>query len=67
MQILNGKNGVWALRDEEISFAPVALGAQDLGGWVEILTGLKKGDQIIVYSAATLDANSRISIVDKLP
>lgn len=67
VQILNGKNGVWALRDEEISFAPVALGAQDLGGWVEILTGLKKGDQIIVYSAATLDANSRISIVDKLP
>ncbi len=63
----NGKTGVWAIRDGDLSFVPVSLGAVGLDGWVQILSGLKKGDEIVTHSAATLSAKSRISIVDELP
>ena len=67
VQNVNGKTGVWTLRDGELAFVPVSLGAADLDGWIQIESGLEKGDEIITHSAAALSANSRISIVDKLP
>ena len=34
---------------------------------VQVLEGLSVGDQIVLYSAKTLSAKSRINIVDRLP
>ncbi|MCU0890527.1 MAG: efflux RND transporter periplasmic adaptor subunit [Sandarakinorhabdus sp.] len=63
----DGVTGVWVIRDSGLEFAPVALGAQDLAGWVQVLNGLAVGDRIVVHSAKALKANSRFSIVDSLP
>ncbi|WP_417616562.1 efflux RND transporter periplasmic adaptor subunit [Parasphingorhabdus sp.] len=67
IQNVNGKIGVWTLRDGDLTFVPISLGVADLDGWVQIKAGLKKGDQIVTHSAAELSANSRISVLDKLP
>jgi HlyD family secretion protein len=64
---VDGATGVWVIRDGDLDFVPVTLGAQDLAGWVQVLSGLAVGDQIIVHSAKALKTNSRFSIVDTLP
>ena len=64
---VDGSNGVWVVRDGDLLFAVVKLGAQDNDGWVQILSGLKKGEKIVIHSAKALSDSSRISIVDKLP
>ena len=64
---VDGANGVWVVRDGDLLFAVVKLGAQDNEGWVQILSGLKKGEKIVIHSAKALSDSSRISIVDKLP
>lgn len=64
---VDDKLGVWVVRDGELAFAPVKLGAQDLDGWVQVLHGLSRGEQIVVHSARALTARSRFSIVDRLP
>lgn len=64
---LDGQTGVWVIRDGDLAFAPVKLGAQDLDGWVQVHEGLAKGEQIVVHSARSLSARSRISIVDAMP
>ncbi|WP_417595948.1 efflux RND transporter periplasmic adaptor subunit [Parasphingorhabdus sp.] len=67
VQSVNGKTGVWVLRDGDLSFVQTSLGAVDLDGWVQVMSGLKKGEEIVTHSAAALSTNSRISIVDELP
>lgn len=59
--------GVWALRDGDLEFVALKLGVEDADGWVQVLAGLAKGDQVILHSARPLTASSRITVVDKLP
>lgn len=63
----NGTLGVWRIVDGEPSFTAVSLGARDLTGRVQILSGLKAAEQVVVYSPRTLSARSPIKIVDRLP
>ncbi|MBW8294506.1 efflux RND transporter periplasmic adaptor subunit [Sphingopyxis sp.] len=64
---VDGRNGVWAIHNGNLQFVPVRLGVQSLDGWVQVLDGLAKGDEIIMHSAIALSANSRFTVVDKLP
>ena len=64
---IDGQVGVWVVRDGDLVFAPVRLGAQDLEGWVQVLHGLTRGEDIVIHSARALSASSRFSIVDALP
>lgn len=67
LQRLNGALGVWRIENGDLQFAPVTAGARDLDGQVQILAGVKAGEQIVVYSQRTLTARSAIKIVDHLP
>jgi HlyD family secretion protein len=60
------KLGVWQLLDNELRFTPVKLGASDLEGWVQVLEGLKNGDQLILYSEKALTQRNRIHIVERI-
>lgn len=64
---VDGEAGVWVIRDSDLAFVPVKLGAQNLEGWVQVQSGLAEGDQIVVHSAKALKASSRFRIVDALP
>ncbi|HQS13163.1 MAG: efflux transporter periplasmic adaptor subunit [Sphingomonadales bacterium 35-56-22] len=64
---VDGQVGVWVIRGGDLDFVKVKIGAQNLDGWVQILDGLKTGEQIILHSAKALSANSRFSIVKSLP
>lgn len=59
--------GVWQLVDGSPRFVEVSFGAADLDGNVQVLDGLKEGDQIIVYSEKAISERSRIRVVDKIP
>jgi HlyD family secretion protein len=67
VQRLNGVLGVWLIEDGDLHFAPIKIGAADLDGQVQILEGLKAGQQVVVYSQHALKANSRIKLVEQLP
>ena len=60
------KVGVWTIVDGDLHFTPVKLGISDLDGHVQVLDGLKKGDQTVIYSEKALTARSRIKIVERL-
>ncbi len=62
-----GERGVWKITGSDASFVPVAFGRADLDGHVQVIDGLVTGDRIIVYSALTLNARSRIHAVEHLP
>ena len=47
-------------------FAPVRIGQTSLDGQVQVLEGLKAGDEVVVYSEKALTAGSRIKVVDAL-
>jgi len=64
---IDGEVGVWVIRDGDLAFTPVRLGAQDLDGWVQVASGLTRGEQFVIHSARALSAKSRFSIVDALP
>lgn len=59
--------GVWKIVGGDLRFAPVNLGASDLEGYVQVSTGLKKGEQVVVYSEKTLTARNRIHVVEQIP
>ena len=61
------KVGVWQIVDGDLHFSPVKLGASDLNGYVQVLEGLKNGDQVVTYSEKTLSARSRIHVVGRIP
>lgn len=61
------KLGVWQIVDGDLQFTPVTLGVADLDGLVQVLEGLKAGDQVVVYSEKALNARSPIHVVDQLP
>ncbi len=58
--------GVWRLEDGQPSFTPVSLGLSSLDGQVQVLEGLKVGDEVVVHSEKALTPGSRIKIVDQL-
>lgn len=66
IQRIRGKMGVWQVINGELRFTPVTLGWADLDGHVQVREGLKIDDQIVVYSARTLNARSKIRVVDHL-
>lgn len=66
IQNVNGKTGVWEIKDGNLSFVPVTLGSADLNGQVQIKDGLRGGENIIFYSEKLLSSQSRIRIVDKI-
>ena len=59
--------GVWQLVDGSPRFVEVTFGAADLDGQVQVLDGLKDGDQVIVYSEKAISTRSRIRVVDAIP
>ncbi|MCA0201466.1 MAG: efflux RND transporter periplasmic adaptor subunit [Proteobacteria bacterium] len=67
VHLIDGDVGVWVIRDGDLAFTPVVLGAQDLDGWVHVVSGLTKEQQIVNHSARALSASSRFNIVDTLP
>jgi len=62
-----GKLGVWLVKNGDLQFTPVTLGATDLDGRMQVREGLKAGDQVVVYSAKALNAHTRIQVVEHLP
>lgn len=62
-----GKIGVWQIVDGDLRFSPIRLGASDLSGQVQVLEGLKNGDQVVAYTEKELTAHSRIHVVDQIP
>ncbi len=67
IQRIDGKLGVWQVKNGDLHFAPVTLGIADLEGQVQVREGLNVGDQVIVYSATALNAGSRIHVVEQIP
>ncbi len=67
IQRVNGHAGVWLIENGGLHFVPVKLGASDLDGRVQVLEGLKGGEQIVEYSQRTLTGHSRIQIVQHMP
>jgi RND family efflux transporter MFP subunit len=66
IQRIGGKLGVWQVKNGDLQFTPVTLGATDLDGRIQVREGLKVGDQVVVYSAKALDAHTRIQVVEHL-
>lgn len=58
--------GVWLRADGHLRFVPVKTGAEGLDGKVQIVEGLKAGDEVVVYSERELKDESRIKVVDSL-
>jgi len=58
--------GVWLRKDGHLRFASVKTGAEGLDGKVQIIDGLKAGDEIVVYSERDLADDSRIKVVASL-
>ena len=59
-------SGVWRIEAGKPVFVPVRLGSSSLDGRVQVLDGLKAGDEVVVYSQKALLANSRIQVVEAL-
>jgi HlyD family secretion protein len=60
------QSGVWLHADGHLRFALVKTGAEGLDGRVQILEGLRAGDQVVVYSERNLEDDSRITVVPSL-
>ncbi len=67
VQRVDGQSGVWQVMSGDLSFTPVTLGASDFDGNVQVRSGLKVGDRIVVYSAKALSARTRITVVERIP
>ena len=67
VQRVDGQSGVWQVMSGDLSFTPVTLGASDFDGNVQVRSGLKVGDRIVVYSAKALNARTRITVVERIP
>lgn len=63
---INNRIGVWKVHKSFVEFVPVRIGASDLDGYVQVLDGLKAGDQVALYSAKALTVKSRIKKVERL-
>ncbi len=59
-------SGVWMRDAGRLRFVAVATGAHGLDGTLQVMDGLKAGDEIIVYSMRDLNSDSRIEVVSSL-
>jgi HlyD family secretion protein len=66
LRTVNGRQGVWKLRNGRLTFAPLVLGQSDLDGWIQVRAGLAPGEQIVLYSEKILTARTRVHVVDHL-
>jgi HlyD family secretion protein len=66
IQHQKGQSGVWRLKDGRPEFTSVQLGTQSLDGQVQVLKGLEKTDQVVIYSQKALSSGARISVVESL-
>lgn len=62
----DGVLGVWTIDGGKPRFVAVKLGASDLDGNVQVVSGLRGGEQLVLYSHEPLGARSRITIVEAL-
>ena len=58
--------GVWLHANGQLRFTLVKTGAEGLDGTVQILEGLRAGDEVVVYSERDLEHGSRIKVVPSL-
>lgn len=58
--------GVWVHANGQLRFVPVKTGAEGLDGQVQILDGLRAGDEVVVYSDRDLTDGARITVVPAL-
>ena len=66
IQRQGGATGVWRIASGKPVFTPLRLGASSLEGQVQVLEGLKAGDEVVVYSQKALTSESRLQVVDSL-
>jgi len=66
VQQYQGRTGVWKVDGKQLTFSDVIWGAYSHDGWVEVVSGLKQGDEVLVYSEKTIKATTRFQIVDAL-
>lgn len=66
MQRQGGATGVWRMAYGKPVFAPLKFGTASLDGQVQVLDGLKAGDEIVVYSQKPLTAGARVQVVDAI-
>jgi HlyD family secretion protein len=66
VQRQGSKTGVWRLESGKPVFVPVRLGASGLEGQVQVLEGLKAGDEVVVYSQKALGEGSRVQVVESV-
>jgi HlyD family secretion protein len=66
IQRLGDQTGVWLVQEGGLKFAPVRLGQQSSGGVIQVLAGVKAGDNVVVHREKTLSENSKIKVVDSL-
>jgi HlyD family secretion protein len=57
--------GVWRVEDGRARFHRVTPGAQSLDGRLELLGGLRRGDEVIVYAAALLSEGDRVRVAER--
>jgi HlyD family secretion protein len=57
---------VWRLGQDGLRFVPVRSGVSGLDGQVQVLEGLKAGDQVVAYSEKELTEGARFRVVDAL-
>lgn len=60
------ETGVWRRDGDSLHFVAVRLGAASLDGRVQVLGGLRDGDEVVVYSERDLSERSRIQVVPAL-
>lgn len=66
VQQYQGRTGVWKVDGKQLTFSDVIWGAYSHDGWVQVVSGLKQGDEVLVYSEKTIKATTRFQIVDAL-
>ncbi|ROZ75422.1 efflux RND transporter periplasmic adaptor subunit [Ramlibacter sp. WS9] len=60
------QSGVWRRSDGQLRFVSVRTGAEGADGMVQVIEGLKAGDEVVVHSERELSAASRIRVVPAL-
>ncbi len=61
-----GQEGVWLLKEGKAEFRPVKVGRRTLDGQAQVLSGLEKGESLVVHSARELQPGDRVAAVDAL-
>lgn len=60
------QQGVWVVEDVGLRFAPVRTGLRGLDGMVQVLDGLRGGEQVVRHSEKALQSDSRLRVVPQL-